>query len=160
MQRRHDAHLGAPIESGEHDLAETLVEVTDRCPVHLAMAAVDLADQPCKFTLQEAIGLNATTRWCRNLQQRNGACELWLHGPHAVERIDAIDEPLGIVQSIDANGESLAIEAASQTRNVRMRDSLSRLAGKFVGIDPDGKHRNPGPAIARHHNAIFNRKTE
>ena len=73
LQRRHHADLGRAIETGQHGLAKTLVEIADRRPVDFAVAAVDVADELREFALQIAIGLDRAARRRRDLQQRGGA---------------------------------------------------------------------------------------
>src|SRR6202011_912525 len=88
--------------------------------------------------------------------QRNGAQKLWLRGPHPVERADAVDQSLGIVQPVDADRKPLAIEAAPQPRHVRMRHRFRRRLREFLGVDADREYRKPGPAMMRLDDAIVN----
>ena len=62
MQRRHQADLRRAIEACQHGLAESLVEIADRRPVHFAMAAIDVADEFREFALQIAIGFDGAAR--------------------------------------------------------------------------------------------------
>src|ERR1700712_2136035 len=41
LQRRHQTDLRGAVKACQHGLAEPLVEISDRGPVHFAMAAVD-----------------------------------------------------------------------------------------------------------------------
>ena len=77
-----------------------------------------------------------------------------MHRPHAVERGDAVDQPLGIIEPVDADGELLAMQAAAQPRHVGMRRRLGRGCRELVGIDADRKHRQTRAAMARLHDAI------
>ena len=74
----------------------------------------------------------------------------FLHTPwparEVVEGVDAVDEPLGIIQPIDADREFLAVQAAAQPRHVGMRHRLGSLLGEFFGIDADRKYRSAGLA--------------
>jgi hypothetical protein len=59
LQRRHHADLRGAIKAREHILTIALVEIADWRPVDFAVSAVDIADEPCDFALQIALGLIA-----------------------------------------------------------------------------------------------------
>ncbi|MGY2809985.1 hypothetical protein ACVIHF_006715 [Bradyrhizobium sp. USDA 4506] len=80
--------------------------------------------------------------------------------PHLVERLDAVDEALGIVKPVDADRERLAIEAAPQPRHVGMRHRLGRLLRELAGIDADRKHRGAGAAERRIDHAVAHLEVE
>ncbi|OIQ64078.1 hypothetical protein GALL_543750 [mine drainage metagenome] len=142
MQGRYDANLGGAVQSRQYGLAKPPVEIADRGPVHFAMAAVDVADEFCKFALQIAVGLDCATRGYRDLQQGHRARKRRLQGPHPVERIDTVDEPLGIIQPIDANRQLLAVQASPQPRYIGVGHGLGGLPREFFGIDADRKNRD------------------
>ena len=73
MQRRDHADLRGAVEAGQHGLAIALVEIADRRPVDLAVAAVDVADELGEVALQIAIGLDRAARGRCDLQQRDRA---------------------------------------------------------------------------------------
>src|SRR6266702_7090724 len=113
MQRRHHADLRGAVETCEHDLAKALVEIADRRPVGLAVAAIDVGDETRDLVLEVTIGLDGTARGICDLQQRDAAQELRMLGPEPVERADTVDEALGIVEPVDADREPLTVEAAA-----------------------------------------------
>ena len=92
VQRRDQADMRRTIEAGKRQLRKTLVEVADRKPVDLAMAAVDLADQRGKLGLKVAVGADIAARGHRNLQQRHRAFEMRLRLEQAVESAQSVGE--------------------------------------------------------------------
>ncbi len=160
MQRRHDADLGGAIKSRQHGLAIALVEIADRSPVHLAMAAVDVTDQFCQFVLQIAVGFDCAARRRCDLQQRHRARQRRMQCPHAVECLDAVDQPLGIIQPVDADRELFPVQASPQPRHVGMRNGLGGLQGEFFDIDADREYRDARLAMTRRDDAVFDLQTK
>ena len=120
------------------------------------MAAIDVANQSGEFALEIAVRLDSAARGRRDLQQRHRAGQRRLNRPHAIERMDTVDQPLGIVEPIDADRELLAAEASPQPRDVRMRDRLGGLLGESQGVDADRKHGDMRATVPRAHNPIVN----
>src|SRR6478672_13594109 len=149
MQRRHYADLGGAIKSRQHGLPESLVQVTDRGPVHFAVAAVDIADEPCQFVLQISVSLDAPARRVCDLQQRHVAQKRRLQRPHPIEGVDAVDQSLRIVEPVDADRQLFAVQASAQPRYFGMRYGFGRLAGKLLGVDADRKYLDARCAVAR-----------
>ena len=73
---------------------------------------------------------------------------------------DAVDQPLGIVQPVDADRELLAVQASPQPRHVGMGGGLGGLRCEFLRVDADRKYRDARCAMARCHHAVFNFKTK
>jgi hypothetical protein len=70
-------------------------------------------------------------------------------GPHPVECLDAVDQPLGIIQPVDADRELLTVQASPQPGDVRMGRGLGGELGELLGIDADREYRGAGSAMAR-----------
>ena len=70
------------------------------------------------------------------------------------------EQPLGIIQPVDADRQLLAVQAAPQPRHIRMHHRLGGLLGEFLRVDADRKHRSARAAVARGDHAILSGETE
>ena len=112
------------------------------------MKPVDVADQLGKLLLKMTIGFDAAARQRRNLQQRYRPAERRMQGQHLIERLDAIDQTLGIIDAVNADGELFAMQAAAQARYVGMRHRLDGVRGELVNVDADGERSEARDSVA------------
>src|SRR4051795_11198872 len=81
-------------------------------------------------------------------------------GPEPIERTDAVDEALGVVEPVDADREPLTVEAAAQPRHIRMRRRFRCVLRELLGIDADREDLAARSAMLRDRNAVFDGEAE
>ena len=138
-QRRHEHHVAGAVQGDELVERQRLVEVVDRRIPEPAVHAVDLADELLDLPPLVLVVLDA-------LPGRRG--DLHHHAPLRVqravveqrlERPQALADPLGVVEAIDAEQHDLRL---AEPRPVAVRALPGRPAGgdglELVDVDRDG----------------------
>jgi len=93
-------------------------------------------------------------------KQRHGARQRRPLGPHPVKRADSIDQPLRIIQPIDADRELLACRLRRSRDTSGCVIDLAAYCANFFGIDTDREDCDPRPAVQRGHDLAANRQAE
>ncbi|MNN54184.1 hypothetical protein D3C81_1689800 [compost metagenome] len=116
-----------------------LVDVAQRRPVGFGVAAVDVAGELFEFLAQLAVLVDAAARYRRDLQVGHAAFLLRVAAQVMLETVEAFGQALGIVQSINADGELAVLQALAQCTHGFVAGGSAGLTGDVCGVDADGK---------------------
>ena len=113
-QRRDQHDVRRPVQGREIGRGHRLATILDRQPVRTAEARVDRADQRLDVAAQAGVRRNVLARRDRDLDELDLPAQLRLLGEQALIRRQTRDDPLGVVEAIDAE-EPAARRVARQS---------------------------------------------
>src|SRR3546814_12099039 len=94
-----------------HAATEALVEIADRHPVILGEGAVHVAGDGFQLVADVHVVGDIGARRRVDLQKDHLAAVFRVSGQQVLERLDALDETLGVIETVAADNEVAATEA-------------------------------------------------
>jgi hypothetical protein len=157
-QRRHVADLRHPEERHQQIAFVLAVQILDRRPVELREASVDAAGLAFERLANALVGLHVGARRRRDLHERHAPLPVRRAGEHTLERLETFDQPLRIVEPVDAHHELAAAERVAQHLHRLAPAVLDGRLGNRVRIHADRIGRDlHDPAVRMQHPVVARR---
>ena len=126
-QRRHQHHVGCPVERHQVGLRQRAEDVVDRHPARRAESAVDPADEAVHQRPEILVGAHVGPRGDRHLHQTHPFPELGVRVEHPLVREEPAGDPLGVVEPVHPDEYPHAAVAADGRRLARHRRVVREL---------------------------------
>jgi hypothetical protein len=110
-ERRDNAKPGETVESRQSGAPDRAGNVADRRPVYLGITAVDVADGAVQLAAEASIVAQFLTGGGGDLEEGDVLAVLGVGAEKVIDRLNAVGEPLGIIQPVDADNQRAAIQA-------------------------------------------------
>jgi hypothetical protein len=124
------------------------VEIADRRPVGVGEATVGAAGRLLQRLADLDIRTDIRARQRRDLQVRDAAEHVGIGFEEVLIRVEALDQPLAVVEPVDADHQRAAHQAVGHAlHHFRLR-SFDRLLLHRADVDADRKHFGADDAIA------------
>ena len=131
-------------------MGEVLVDVAQRRPVRLRMAAVDVAGDLLELVAQVAVLVDVAARDRGDLQVGQAAALVGVALQVTLEALEALRQALGVVQPVHADGQLAPAQALLEVAHRRLGDGLARLPLDQRGVDADREGRGAHARAAGH----------
>ncbi|KAG1439952.1 hypothetical protein G6F57_019207 [Rhizopus arrhizus] len=118
-------------------MGEVLVDVAQRCPVRLGVAAVDVAGDLFQLAAQLPVLGDIATRDRGDLQVGQRAALVGMTLQVALEAEEALGQALGVVQAVDTDRQLAVTQAVAQILHRGLGGGGAGLARDQVGVDAD-----------------------